>query len=237
MATFSPAFLDEVRARTPLAPLIGRRTKLQRAGRQWRACCPFHGEKTPSFYIYDDHFHCFGCGAHGDAVEVPDAAAISPLSSRRWNRLAAEAGLEVPRESPAEARTQTSYEAQKTPARRSSKPLPEMVRGAIASSGGTDGASRAATICAAAGLGPDAAIAAFRLGWSGDGPRRRACARRARLTPDTDRSRKTKPGPTGPDQEVAEDGSNRWLRLLPRPGDFPGHTTGADGTIAFGAPH
>jgi DNA primase len=63
-----PAFLDELRVRTPLAPLIGRRTRLVRNGRQWKGCCPFHNEKTPSFYVYDDHFHCFGCGAHGDAI-------------------------------------------------------------------------------------------------------------------------------------------------------------------------
>ena len=47
-----PAFLDELRARTPLPALIGRRTRLERAGRQLKACCPFHGEKTASFYIY-----------------------------------------------------------------------------------------------------------------------------------------------------------------------------------------
>jgi DNA primase len=94
------SFLDELRARTPLATLIGRRVKLARAGRQWKGCCPFHGEKTPSFYVYDDHYHCFGCGAHGDAVSFvmqsqgmsfPEAVA----------QLAAEAGLEVPRPTPA----------------------------------------------------------------------------------------------------------------------------------------
>ena len=63
-----PPFLDELRARTPLAAVIGRRVRLARSGRQWKGCCPFHGEKTPSFYVYDDHYHCFGCGAHGDAI-------------------------------------------------------------------------------------------------------------------------------------------------------------------------
>ena len=63
-----PGFLDELRARTPLPGLIGRKTRLLKSGRNWKGCCPFHGEKTPSFYVYDDHFHCFGCGAHGDAV-------------------------------------------------------------------------------------------------------------------------------------------------------------------------
>ena len=95
-------FLDELRARTPLPGLIGRRVRLARSGRQWKGCCPFHGEKTPSFYVYEDHFHCFGCGAHGDAISFvmqsqgatfPDAVA----------QLAAEAGLEVPAPSPAVA--------------------------------------------------------------------------------------------------------------------------------------
>ena len=63
-----PGFLDELRARTPLPGLIGRKTRLLKSGRNWKGCCPFHEEKTPSFYVYDDHFHCFGCGAHGDAV-------------------------------------------------------------------------------------------------------------------------------------------------------------------------
>ena len=62
------SFLDELRARTPLPAVIGRRVRLARSGRQWKGCCPFHGEKTPSFYVYDDHYHCFGCGAHGDAI-------------------------------------------------------------------------------------------------------------------------------------------------------------------------
>src|SRR3954447_15038225 len=59
-------FMDELRSRTPIASVIGRRVRLARSGRQWKGCCPFHGERTPSFTVYDDHFHCFGCGAHGD---------------------------------------------------------------------------------------------------------------------------------------------------------------------------
>ena len=57
-----------VKAMNPLPHLIGRQVPLQRDGRNWCARCPFHGEKTPSFYVYADHFHCFGCGAHGDAI-------------------------------------------------------------------------------------------------------------------------------------------------------------------------
>jgi DNA primase len=93
-------FLEDLRLRTPLAPLIGRRTRLERAGRQWRACCPFHNEKTPSLHIWDDHYHCFGCGAHGDAISfVMQSEGASFMEA--VERLAGEAGLEVPRLSPA----------------------------------------------------------------------------------------------------------------------------------------
>ncbi|MCO6416377.1 DNA primase [Siccirubricoccus sp. KC 17139] len=94
-----PAFLEELRARTPLAQLIGRKTRLARNGRQWKGCCPFHNEKTPSFYVYDDHFHCFGCGAHGDAITflMRGEGASFPEAVER---LAREAGLEVPKPTP-----------------------------------------------------------------------------------------------------------------------------------------
>jgi DNA primase len=98
-----PNFLDELRVRTPLASLIGRRTKLNKAGRQWRGCCPFHNEKSASFYVYDDHYHCFGCGAHGDAIAFvmqSDGASFPEAVER----LAAEAGLEVPKATPQQAR-------------------------------------------------------------------------------------------------------------------------------------
>lgn len=94
-----PSFLDELRARTPLAPLIGRKTRLIRSGRNWKGCCPFHGEKTPSFYVYDDHFHCFGCGAHGDAITFVMRAEGAAFPEA-VERLAAEAGLEVPKPTP-----------------------------------------------------------------------------------------------------------------------------------------
>jgi hypothetical protein len=61
--------LTELRSRIPLEPLISRHVRLKRAGRLRTGCCPFHTEKTASFTVYPDgHFHCFGCGAHGDAV-------------------------------------------------------------------------------------------------------------------------------------------------------------------------
>jgi DNA primase len=97
-----PAFLDELRARTPLPGLIGRKTRLAKSGRNWKGCCPFHGEKTPSFYVYDDHFHCFGCGAHGDAIAFVMRAEGAAFPEA-VERLAAEAGLDVPKPSAQEA--------------------------------------------------------------------------------------------------------------------------------------
>jgi DNA primase len=97
-----PGFLDELRARTPLPGLIGRKTRLLKSGRNWKGCCPFHGEKTPSFYVYDDHFHCFGCGAHGDAVTFVMQAEGAQFMEA-VERLAGEAGLEVPKLAPRDA--------------------------------------------------------------------------------------------------------------------------------------
>ncbi len=94
-----PSFLDELRARTPIAQVVGRTVRLARKGRQWTGCCPFHNEKTPSFYVYEDHYHCFGCGAHGDAIGfVMQAQGLGFMEA--VEQLAGEAGLEVPRPSP-----------------------------------------------------------------------------------------------------------------------------------------
>ncbi|APH58123.1 DNA primase [Granulibacter bethesdensis] len=99
----SPDFLDELRARTPIASVIGRRVRLSKAGRNWKGCCPFHGEKTPSFYVYDDHFHCFGCGVHGDVVSfVMQSQGAGFLEA--VEQLAAEAGLDIPKPSREETR-------------------------------------------------------------------------------------------------------------------------------------
>ncbi|MDD3181483.1 MAG: DNA primase [Alphaproteobacteria bacterium] len=111
MATFPPAFLDELRERLTLSEVIGKRIKLTRAGREFKGCCPFHNEKTPSFYVNDDKkfFHCFGCGAHGDVIgfmmrhdgqSFPEAV----------ESLAPQAGLSVPKDTPVE---REQYDKQK----------------------------------------------------------------------------------------------------------------------------
>jgi DNA primase len=99
--TLSPAFLDELRARTSLSGLIGRHTKLQRAGREWKACCPFHQEKTASFTVSDEKgfYHCFGCGAHGDAIRwLTDARGLAFMDAVK--ELADAAGMDVPAPDP-----------------------------------------------------------------------------------------------------------------------------------------
>ncbi len=95
--------MAELRDRLTLSEIIGRRVKLTRAGREFKGCCPFHHEKTPSFYINDDKqfYHCFGCGAHGDAVgfvmQHDNLSFIDAVET-----LSALAGLQVPQQSPQE---------------------------------------------------------------------------------------------------------------------------------------
>ncbi|HVZ09641.1 DNA primase [Rhodopila sp.] len=93
------SFLEELRARIPPQSVIGRRVRLARSGKQWKGCCPFHGEKTPSFYVYEDGYHCFGCGAHGDVISfVMQSQGLGFMEA--VEQLAAEAGLDVPKPTP-----------------------------------------------------------------------------------------------------------------------------------------
>lgn len=99
--SLSPQFLDELRARVTLSSLIGKSVKLIKAGREFKACCPFHNEKSPSFYVNDDKgfYHCFGCGAHGDAIRFLTEAKGLPFIDA-VKELAQGAGMEVPAPDP-----------------------------------------------------------------------------------------------------------------------------------------
>ncbi len=100
----SPQWLDELRSRVTLSGVVMRTTKLVRAGREWKACCPFHNEKTPSFTVNDEKgfYHCFGCGAHGDVIRwMTDQRGLTFMDAVK--ELASEAGMEVPRADPREA--------------------------------------------------------------------------------------------------------------------------------------
>ena len=101
----TPQWLDALRARITLSAVIGRSVRLQKAGREFRACCPFHDEKTPSFYVNDakGFYHCFGCQAHGDAIRwLTDHQGLAFMDAVK--ELAAEAGLEVPAPDPRAAK-------------------------------------------------------------------------------------------------------------------------------------
>ncbi len=102
--SLSPHFLDELRARTLLSSLVGKSVKLTKAGREFRGCCPFHQEKTPSFYVNDDKafYHCFGCSAHGDAIRwMTDQRGLPFMDAVK--ELAQAAGMELPAMDPRSA--------------------------------------------------------------------------------------------------------------------------------------
>ncbi len=97
----TPQWKDELRARITLSTVIMRTEKLIKKGREWSACCPFHDEKTPSFYVNDQKqfYHCFGCGAHGDVISwMTEQRGLSFIDAIK--ELAAEAGMEVPAPDP-----------------------------------------------------------------------------------------------------------------------------------------
>jgi DNA primase len=113
-------FIDELIARADIVEIIGARVQLKKAGREFKACCPFHNEKSPSFWVSPDKqfYHCFGCGKHGtvlgflmdhDHMAFPEAV----------EELATRLGLEVPREGGG---------GSDNAARRADEPLYELMR-------------------------------------------------------------------------------------------------------------
>jgi len=65
---YPQGFIQELKMRSPLQDVIGRYVELKRAGRNLVGRCPFHSEKTPSFTVFEDNYHCFGCSAGGDVI-------------------------------------------------------------------------------------------------------------------------------------------------------------------------
>jgi DNA primase len=97
-------FIDDLLTRTDIVEVIGARVPLRKAGKDYKACCPFHDEKTPSFTVSADKqfYHCFGCGKHGSAIGfLMDYDHMSFVEA--VEELAARAGLAVPREAGAVA--------------------------------------------------------------------------------------------------------------------------------------
>ena len=107
-----PSFLEELRNRLALSEVVGKHVRLVKAGREYKACCPFHHEKSPSFYVNDDKqfYHCFGCGAHGDVISF--AMRQTGLTfPEAVETLAGQAGLSVPKSDP---REREIYDQQKS---------------------------------------------------------------------------------------------------------------------------
>ena len=98
-------FIDDLVARVDIVDVVDSRVPLKKAGKEYKACCPFHDEKTPSFTVSQQKqfYHCFGCGAHGTVIgflmeyeRLSFVEAIKDLA----NRL----GIEVPREGEKDAK-------------------------------------------------------------------------------------------------------------------------------------
>ncbi|MBV8495725.1 MAG: DNA primase, partial [Gammaproteobacteria bacterium] len=103
MGRIPQTFIDELIARADIVEIISARVPLKKSGREYKACCPFHAEKTPSFWVSPDKqfYHCFGCGKHGTALGFlmdHDHMAFPEAVEELATRL----GLEVPREGTAE---------------------------------------------------------------------------------------------------------------------------------------
>ncbi|UCH74326.1 MAG: DNA primase [Rhodospirillales bacterium] len=98
---FPPRFLDDIKDRVALVDVVSRRVKLVRKGREHLGLCPFHNEKTPSFTVNEEKgfYHCFGCGAHGDAISfVQNTQSLTFLEA--VEQLAGLAGLPMPEQTP-----------------------------------------------------------------------------------------------------------------------------------------
>lgn len=103
------SFIESLLARADVVQVINQRVPLKKAGTSYKACCPFHDEKTPSFNVSStkQFYHCFGCGASGDALKfLMDYDGLSFVEA--VESLAAQYGMPVPREqlSPAQQKSQ-----------------------------------------------------------------------------------------------------------------------------------
>lgn len=100
-------FIDDLLARVDVVEVVGERVQLKKAGQNYSGLCPFHQEKSPSFTVSHDKqfYHCFGCGAHGNALRF-----LMEYDNLRFpeavEQLAARQGMEVPREGADDPRAQ-----------------------------------------------------------------------------------------------------------------------------------
>jgi len=155
--------LERFKAAIPLGEVVGRYVQLRRRGRELVGLCPFHREKTPSFTVVEDKgfFHCFGCGAHGNAIDfvmrmegLDFAGALQRLSDMT--------GIPLP-------------EREKGRGDRAPKPEPGLLEALAAACAwyrrmlASPAGERARAYLEGRGVGPEA-VATFELGYAPPGP-------------------------------------------------------------------
>ncbi|WP_352309860.1 CHC2 zinc finger domain-containing protein [Psychrobacter sp. W2-37-MNA-CIBAN-0211] len=110
--------LEQLNSQADLISIIGRHTTLKRAGSEFKGCCPFHGEKSPSFYVNPQKniYHCFGCSVGGNAISfLRDYENLTFIEA--VNELSKQTGIEVPKEE------QQNVSYQRTKKRPAIKPI------------------------------------------------------------------------------------------------------------------
>ena len=112
--------LEQLNSQADLISIIGRHTTLKRAGSEYKGCCPFHGEKSPSFYVNPQKniYHCFGCSVGGNAISfLRDYENLTFIEA--VNELSKQTGIEVPKEEP----QNVSYQRAKAKPKAAIKPV------------------------------------------------------------------------------------------------------------------
>ncbi len=96
MTRIPEAVIEEVRTKTDIVDLVGEYVQLTKRGKNWFGLCPFHGENSPSFSVSEDKqlFHCFGCGASGNAITFVMDIENSPFPDAVI-KLASRTGIEI----------------------------------------------------------------------------------------------------------------------------------------------
>ncbi|MBS9780589.1 MAG: DNA primase [Moraxellaceae bacterium] len=104
---------DQLNSQADLASIIGKHTTLKKSGHEYKGCCPFHGEKTPSFYVNPSKnmYHCFGCGVGGNALKfLQDYEGLTFMEAVK--ELSQQTGIEIPED---ENQQNVTYKKQITP--------------------------------------------------------------------------------------------------------------------------
>lgn len=162
VAVIPDTTIAEIRERTDIASLVGEYVRLQKSGASFKGLCPFHSEKTPSFYVHPKRgfFHCFGCQASGDAFSFLTSLEGIPFPEAA-RRLAARVGVEIPE-------SDAQEEAQRRRVKRREDRLASVVdfaAGFFRKRFAGDDASEARHMCDARGLSAES-IETFRLGFA-----------------------------------------------------------------------